>query len=502
MLATGMRQIRYGVSVLTGRPFSTKGLHAIVSDLRTTLEEFGGTADAAAELLMVGDADTRTQEEVGNRRLGQAVRQAAARTAYYDRRFRESGQDPAGVTAETLADAVAVTPKSALKSALFSFVSDRSAPVMMAHTTGTTGVPAGVWFSRYELDVVTTIDALSEMLTGGLRPRHVVGNFSSSRSALPTYDVQRTSLLVGNGCLQIGIVDPRIAVERLAAPLYLPGKERQITHMVINPSSLGAIVQEVERGAWSAADFGLERIFVGGEIMTQGLRERAREALGAPVLEAYSTTEITPVAGQVCTQDHLHVPPHHGFVEIIDPVSQRPAAAGHVGVLVVTPYPPFRDTTLLLRYDTGDLVRRLPDGEKLTCELRGAPAMSQVLGRTGTSAGPLARDILEVLQGERAIPLPTRYALDRADRGGADGVLYFVAPHSSPALLSRLEEGFARRGAALSGLVPVAEAADLPAPCQVRADLIEHSFELAPVAPAVRAVPAGGPAQRLIGSAS
>lgn len=502
MLATGIRQIRYAVSVLTGRPFSTSGLHGIVADLRATLAEFGDATSEAAELLMVGDADTQTQEEVGNRRLGQAVRQAAQRTAYYDQWFRGKGLDPAEITIKTIADTLDLTPKSALKAAPFSFVSDRSEPVMMAQTTGTTGVPTSVWFSRYELDVITTLDALSEMLAGGLRPRHIVGNFSSSRAALPAYDMQRAAALIGNGCVQVGIVDPRIAIERLAAPLYLPGKERQITHVVINPSFLGAVVQQAERGGWSAADFGIERIFLGGEIVTPALRERVQEVLGAPVMEAYSSTEIGPVAGQVCTQAHLHVPPHHGFVEIIDPVSRRPAAPGEIGVLVVTPYPPFRETTLLLRYDTGDLVRRLPADGSLTCELRGVPAMSQVLGRTGTAAGPLARDILEVLQRERAIPLPTRYALDR-DHGAASGpVLYFVAPNCSRALTGRLEEGFASRGLELAGIVAVAEAADLPAPCPVRADLIEHSFELASASPARNPGQPAEPGKRLIGSAS
>jgi phenylacetate-coenzyme A ligase PaaK-like adenylate-forming protein len=470
MLATGLRQLRYGYSLLTGRRFSADGLQKIVADLVETLDEFGETTDEAAEMLMVAEPDAKAEQEVVGARLRQAVRDAATSTAYYREWFGRHDID---------VDDLPITTKAQLKSAPFAFVSDRSQPVLMAQTTGTTGVPASIWFSRYELDVLSCLNALAEMLAG-LRRHHVVANFGSSRAALPVYDLMRTSTLVGNGCLQVGIVDPRIAIERLATPLHLPGKANQVTHMVANASFLAAVVQEVEQGAWKAADFGLRQIFPGGEILTEALRLRAEEALGAPVLETYAATEITPIAGRVCSQRHMHFATHQGQIEVLDPMTHRPVAPGEIGVLVVTPYPPFRDTTLLIRYETGDLVRRLAT-DKLSCELANVFATSQVLGRADTLAGPLAREVLEILQTEPAIPLPTRYALVP---GRSGPVLHVAVPRPSRRLVSRLEELIAQTLPGLDGLVLTDDPDSLPSPCVVRADLREHSFELSALVPA------------------
>ena len=50
--------------------------------------------------------------------------------------------------------------------------------------------------------------------------------------------------------------------------------------------------------------------------------------------------------------------PVHGLLEVLDPETRRPAGPGEVGTLVATPFPPFRETTILLRYDTQDVVRQ------------------------------------------------------------------------------------------------------------------------------------------------
>jgi len=301
MISTGMREIRYAFSMLTGRRLKIHSLQKLVRDLRDTLEEFGEASDEVSQLLMIGETDVRTQQEVSNRRLGQAVANAAAHTVYYREQFAKSGIDPADVTASALADMLRPTPKSALRAMPAAFVSDLAEPVLLSQTTGSTGTPTSVWFSAYELEVLSTLDALSGMLMGGLRPHHVVASFASSRAMLSAYDLQRSSSLVGNGCLQVGIVDPAIALERLAAPLGLPGKVAQISHMMANPSYLGRLVEAAERGGWTEADFGLQSIFSGGEIVTEALRERALEVFGAVVVETYSATEITPVAAQVCS---------------------------------------------------------------------------------------------------------------------------------------------------------------------------------------------------------
>jgi phenylacetate-CoA ligase len=193
----------------------------------------------------------------------------------------------------------------------------------------------------------------------------------------------------------------------------------------------------------------------------------------APVLDGYSMTEIFPVSGQVCGQGHLHIPTDQGHVEVLDPETFQPAAPGAHGVLVVTPYTMYRDTTLLLRYVTGDIVRVLPESETPACELAAVPATSRVLGRLSPSS-LTTRDVLDLLQAEHEIPLPTRYALEETPSGP---VLHAVTGKVSRALLSRLEERAADLKLPLRGIELVDDPADLPGPCRVRADLREHTFE-------------------------
>jgi phenylacetate-CoA ligase len=475
MIATAFSQMRFALSILSDRRFSVRGLRRTVADLRETLDEFGDPTDEARELLTArAENDPDVLKSMAVHRLRKAVRNAASQTPYYRHVLAGTRIRPDDIDLESF-HSVPLTPKSALRGAPFAFVSSRSEPVLMAQTTGTTGAPTSVWFSRYELEATAALSALSLILLNGVRPRHVIGAFFSNRSTFTLVSMQQSAALTGAGAIAVGMVDPRIALDRLAAPLHVPGKEPQITHMSTTSSYLAALVQQAERDGWNARDFGLRQIFAAGEILTDSLRARAEEIFGARVSETYSATEIAPCGGQVCSRKHLHIPPEQAYVEIVDPVTGMPTPPGSTGALAVTPYSLYRDTTLLLRYQTGDLVRRLPDGEQFDCELRTLPATSRILGRAGGGAGHRTRDILDVLEGERALTLPARYSLTDDGMGAR---LYVAAESPPKGLRGRLEARIFERDLGIVDVILVDDVADLPVPCPVRADLREPSFEL------------------------
>ncbi|MEU4231743.1 AMP-binding protein [Nonomuraea sp. NPDC026600] len=469
MFGTMVRQIRYGMALLRGGRLDPAGLRATVADLRATIEEFGEPGEEAGALLPGGvDPDLEIRRTMADRRLRKTVRQAAARVPYYRHWFRENGVDPGDITLDTL-DKLPPTTKAALRGASADFVSDDAEPVLLAQTTGTTGAPTSVWFSRYELELAAALSAMSFMMVNGCRERHVVMSTISSRATLAKLTVQQALAMVGAGFAALGTVDPRIALDRLTEQRSLPGKEPQVTHLITTASYLGCLVQLVERGRWRPSDFGLLQVLVGGEVLSDPLRRRAEQAFGAQITDTYSMTETMPTAGIVCEAEHLHLAPEQAHIEVLDPVTGLPAAPGEIGTLVVTPYTQYRDTTLLLRYATGDLVRRLPAGEPVECSLLGMPATSRLLGRTSGARPELTtRAILDLLQAVPDVPLPTRYALDGT-------VLHVVAGKASrPQLEDRVGT------LPLTGLVLVEDAVDLPEPCRVRADLTEDSFELHP----------------------
>jgi len=97
------------------------------------------------------------------------------------------------------------------------------------------------------------------------------------------------------------------------------------------------------------------------------------------------------------------------MLEIVNPDTSLPAQPGEAGTIVATPLPPYRQTTLVLRYDTQDVVRRLD--EPLTCDLCHLPATTDVLGKLRLSARYTGgwvypRQVLEALESVDAVPCP------------------------------------------------------------------------------------------------
>lgn len=97
----------------------------------------------------------------------------------------------------------------------------------------------------------------------------------------------------------------------------------------------------------------------------------------------------------------------------------EPAGPGALGTIVATPFYPYRECMPLFRYDTRDLVRRLPDAP-LTCEMANVPATSHILGKADhvlstRSGAVMPRDLIEVLDALPGARWPMRYRTDVTD---------------------------------------------------------------------------------------
>lgn len=473
MLDTAVRQLRYGVAVLANRRVRVEDLHRLVDDILATRAELGEVGDEQRRLMQGGALDADARRQVDARRWRLMVRKAYEETAWYRRRLDELGLRPADLTFDRMAD-LPPTPKPAVRALPEAFVSSRSTPVLQAWTTGTTGVPTAVWFSRYEVELSTALGAVAVLLQQGFGPEDVVQLCVSSRSVLGVATTMGAFRLVGAASLLTGIVDPEDALARLAAPVHLPGKKPQVTTLTANPSYLGALVQAARRCGYGPEDFGLERILCAGEVLTEALRRRAAEVFGVAPTDTYAMTETFPLGGILCERGHLHLGADQGLVELLDPTTFAPARPGEVATLVVTPCFPYRETTILLRLATGDLVRALPE-QPTDCSMAGVPATSPLLGRVAltVSAGdrPLyQRDVLEVLESEPAVPLPARWAVEAA----ADGVdLHVLVDEDDAALLGRLEDAVAERGLPVRKVVLHTGPSSMPPPQFARAWLRE-----------------------------
>jgi phenylacetate-CoA ligase len=80
-------------------------------------------------------------------------------------------------------------------------------------------------------------------------------------------------------CARIGaqvslgaLVEPELTLALLAEPRHLPGKKSRVSALSIYPSYLGGLVTNGLRLGYRPADFGVERILSGGEIVTAGYK--------------------------------------------------------------------------------------------------------------------------------------------------------------------------------------------------------------------------------------
>jgi phenylacetate-CoA ligase len=162
---------------------------------------------------------------------------------------------------------------------------------------------------------------------------------------------------------------------------------------------------------------------------------------------------------------------------VIDPETRAPAAPGQIGTIVATPFAPYRQTTLLLRYDTEDLVRRL--AQPPTCALAHLPATGPLLGKRRLAVRhahgwTTPRDVLESLEALDEVPLPARCAF-WAVPGGV--TVEVVAREDTAETRHVIERALEAHGVPVRDLRLVTDRGRLGRMLPWRCDLREATFE-------------------------
>ena len=480
MLETAFAQLRFALSLGLGRHFHTPSLERLVEAILETQREFGPTAIGAqaAETISGPRLDDATRRDMQLRRFHDQARRGARETAYYQRLFAEIGLDPARLTSADIAE-LPLTSKDALRGDADAFVRRGAKPVLRAMTTGTTGWPTSISFSAYELKVIVALSAIAFLLDRYLCEEDIVQLNTSSRATLGNIGLAGACAQIGALAYLTGVVDPAHTLALLNERHRLPGKKERASIVSVYPSYLGELVETGSRLGYRPADFGLERILVGGEVVTEGLKDRARRLFGSVTfVQGYAMTETIPFGGTGCSDGHLHFEPSHGLLEVVDPATRLPTGVGEPGTLVATPFAPYRETTLLLRYNTEDVVR--PLAMPLTCTLQNrAVATSDLLGKLRLAvrhdAGwTFPRDVLEALEAIDEVPLPARcgfwavpggVAVEVVTRGGDGAVARRVIGNQLEACHVPLRELYLRE-----------HPGELQRPLPLRCDLRETSF--------------------------
>jgi phenylacetate-coenzyme A ligase PaaK-like adenylate-forming protein len=408
MFETGIRQLRMALSMVNGRRLDTRNLQRLIDDLIATLAEFGTIGDGMDEQQLLGGplADPAARRDFAQRGLRRTARRLAVQSPFYARRFTAANLDPGKLDLDGLRTLPVTTKRDLIERAADFLCMDVS-PHLTTRTTGTTGRPAELWLSRYEIEVWSGLGALASLMRGGLLAGDIMQVNMNSRAIAANHMAAATCRLAGAGCRLLGIVSPDEALDNLA--------EGGATVLSTYPSYLAEVVLAARRRGMGPDDFRLRRVTVGGEVLSPSLAQAACQTLGvARVDDVFSMTEVIPVAGATCSAGHLHHDLNNGHTELLDLETGEPAAPGALGTIVITPYFPYRDCMPVFRYDTRDVAQCLSDDD-ITCELAGTPAMSQILGkadsllRLGADTVITPRQIVVAIEALPTAPWPARY---------------------------------------------------------------------------------------------
>jgi len=270
------------------------------------------------------------------------------------------------------------------------FASPRRDVVRFHASSGTTGKPTVVGYTRNDLDN-WTLSLARAMTSIGLGEEDVV-------------QVSNTYGLFTGG---FGF---HYAAERIGAavvPASTGNTERQIeliqdlgvTAMACTPSYLLHLGEVAEKmGVSIKNDTNLRVGLLGAEPWSLSMRQRIEDWLGVKGYNCYGTSELSgPLFTECSERDGVHVWGDLAYLEVLDPESGEPVAPGERGELTVTMLQ--KEALPIIRYRAGDITSVIE--EPCPCG-RTHPRLKRLEGRV---------DDMLIVRGINVFPSQVQHAL-------------------------------------------------------------------------------------------
>jgi phenylacetate-CoA ligase len=219
-------------------------------------------------------------------------------------------------------------------------------------SSGTTGRPTVVGYTQEDLRTWARLMARSIRASGG-RPGdrvHVAYGYGLFTGGLGAH----------YGAEELGCTVIPVSGGMTERQVMLI-KDFEPDIIMVTPSYLLAIVDEMERQGVDPRATSLQVGIFGAEPWTQDLRQEIESRLDMHALDIYGLSEVMgPGVANECveTKDGLHLWEDHFYPEIIDPVTGEVLPDGETGELVLTSLT--KQAMPVIRYRTRDLTRLLP----------------------------------------------------------------------------------------------------------------------------------------------
>jgi len=219
-------------------------------------------------------------------------------------------------------------------------------------SSGTTGKPTVVGYTRRDIDTWATVMARSIRAAGGragdiLHVAYGYGLFTGGLGA--HYGAEKL------GCTVVPMSGGQTEKQVQLIQDFKPSV------IMVTPSYMLAIAEEMERQGIDPASSSLEIGIFGAEPWTPTMRTAIETKLAMDAIDIYGLSEVMgPGVAQECieTKDGLTIWEDHFYPEIINPETGAVVPDGETGELVFTSLT--KEALPIIRYRTRDLTRLLP----------------------------------------------------------------------------------------------------------------------------------------------
>jgi len=316
-----------------------------------------------------------TREELENLqflRLKETLRRVYKSSPFYKKLFKENGLKPLNFKSlKDLPQIPFTTREDLRKSFPYGFLTLPLNRIVRLHTsTGTTGKPKAIFFSKKDIENSAGLIARSMKMTGA-KDKDVFQNMMS-------YGLFTGGLIFHYGAEKLGL---------LVIPAGTGNTERQIELMMdfkttiihITPSYalyLADILEE--KGINPRKNLNLRMAYLGAEPYSETTRQKIEQIFNIKAFNSYGLSEMNGpgVAFECQFKEGMHLWEDNFILEIIEPSTGKVLPDGEEGEIVLTSIN--REAMPILRYRTGDIAFVYPD--KCQCE-RSHRRISRIKGR-------------------------------------------------------------------------------------------------------------------------
>ena len=299
--------------------------------------------------------DRKELEKLQFARFKKTIERTFKNCPLYRKIWEEKGINPESVKSLQDITRFPFTTRDDLrKNFPFGFLALPLEKIVRVHTsTGTTGKPKAIFFSKNDIEQAAELIARSMEMTGA-RPGDVFQNMMS-------YGLFTGGLIFHYGAEKLGV---------LVIPAGAGNTERQIqlmrdfktTIIHITPSYalyLADILEEKKIDP--RKDLNLRIIYLGAEPYSEETRNKIEQIYGASVFNSYGLSEMNGpgVAFECEMKEGMHLWEDNFILEVIDPKTGEPLPEGEEGELVLSTIN--REAMPIIRYRTGDITYVYPD---------------------------------------------------------------------------------------------------------------------------------------------